>query len=100
MRVQVKPLRLKGRNLHKSQVDGIPPRVGFLRIREVRDLELNRPVLQARLLDPTKTSEFDLLPALDDAKLLHLERGGLRLTGIERLPEMDVAQTWDVRLDG
>lgn len=99
MRVQVLALRKNGRNLDKSQLEGVPPRVGELRVREMRDIELNRPSLQARLFDPTKTGEADLLPALEDARLLYVEGNRIRITGIERLAEADVAQTWDVKLD-
>jgi hypothetical protein len=99
MRVQVLALRNKGRNLNKSELEGVPRRVGVLRVREMRDIELNRPSLQARLFDPTKTGESDLLPALEDARLLYVEGDRLRITGIERLADADVAQTWDVELD-
>jgi hypothetical protein len=99
MRVQVLTLRKNGRNLNRNELSEVPCHVGFLRIRENRDLELNRPLLQARLLDPTRGNEADLLPALEDAKLLMFEKNRMRVTGIERLPDFDVAQTWEVRFD-
>lgn len=99
MRVQVRPLREKGKSLPASAVKALAPHVGMLRVREVRDLELNRAVLQARLLDPTRQTETDLLPSLEDAKMLFLEKGELRLTGIERSDDLEVPQTWDVKVD-
>jgi hypothetical protein len=99
MEAKIRALRKDGRNLNGDQLKGVPRRVGILRVTEDRDIELNRPMVRARLLDPTRTSESDLLPPLDDARLLFLDKGKMRLTGIERLAERDVAQTWDVRLD-
>ena len=94
MRVSVRTLRQNGRNLNRKELEDVPARVGFLRIAEVRDIELNRAMVTARLLDPTGTVETDLLPALADARVLWAEDRRMRLTGIERLKDADVAQTW------
>lgn len=94
MRVSVRTLRQNGRNLNRKELADVPARVGLLRIAEERDLELNRALVTARLLDPTSTVETDLLPALADARVLWAENRSMRLTGMERLKDADVAQTW------
>jgi hypothetical protein len=99
MRVRVQLLRRNGRVLNRDDQKGVPPFVGILRVGEARDLELGRPAVCARLLDPATTSEIDLLPMLSDARLLWAENRKMRLTGIERLKEADVAQTWSVEFD-
>lgn len=99
MRVHVRLLRRHGRVLKGDELKDLPPHVGMLRVDEARDHELGRPVVCARLLDPTKTSESDILPMLSDARLLWAKGTKMRLTGIERLKEpveADVAQTWSV----
>jgi hypothetical protein len=98
MRVQVRTLRKNGRNLNRDELKDVPPFVGILKVAEVRDPELARPLVCARLLDPTTKVETDLLPELGDAKLLWVQDGKMRLTGIERLKEADVAQTWSVEV--
>ena len=99
MRVRVRTLRKNGRNLNRDELKDVPPFVGILRVREARDIELNRAMVCARLLDPTTTTEADLLPTLIDAQLVWAEDKRLRLTGIERLKDFDVAQTWSVEFD-
>jgi len=99
MRVRVRTLRKNGRNLNRDELKDIPPFVGNLMVGEVRDHVLGRPVVRARLLDPTNKLETDLLPELADARLLWAEDKKMHLTGIERLAESDVAQTWSVELD-
>jgi len=103
MRVHVQPLRSKGRLLNPKELVTVPTHVGFLRIREHRERELSRAMLQARLLDPSRSNEADLLPALEDAKVLSFEKNRMRVTGIERLNGTDdfleTAQTWDVKFD-
>lgn len=100
MRVKVRTLRKEGRNLVGEELQGVPKRVGILLVREARDIELNRAMVCARLLDPASTGETDLLPMLSDAHLMWAEKKEMRLTGIERLSHMDVAQTWSVEFDG
>jgi hypothetical protein len=99
MRVRVRKLRKSGRVLNRDELKDIPPLVGVLRVAEVRDHELGRPIVCARLLDPTTKVDVDLTPELGDARLLWVEGRKMRLTGIERLQDADVAQTWSVELD-
>lgn len=72
---------------------------GVLRVGEVRDHELGRPVLIARLLDPTTKVDTDLLPSLGDSQLLSINGRQIRIAGIERLKDSDVTQTWLVEVE-
>ena len=99
MKASVKTLRLKGRNLNRDELKDVPAFVGLLRIREERDRELNRTMVCAQLLDPTSTADQDLVPMLVDASLVWGEANKWRITGIERLDDADVAQTWSVEFN-
>jgi hypothetical protein len=99
MRVRVRRLRKQGRMLNRDELKDIPPHVGMLRVAEVRDHQLSRPVLCARLLDLTTKVDTDMLPELADARLLEVAGRSMRLTGIERLQEADVAQTWLIEVE-
>lgn len=99
MRVRVRRLRKQGRMLNRDELKDIPPHVGMLRVTEVRDHQLSRPVLCARLLDLTTKVDTDMLPELGDARLLEVAGRSMRLTGIERLQDADVAQTWLVEVE-
>lgn len=97
MRVKVRPLRSKGKNLPRSHAYEAPAHVGELSVSESRDHELARPVTRARLLDLTGT-ESDVLPQLSDVALLWVRNNEIRLKGFERIDDMDVAQTWVVEV--
>lgn len=99
MKVRVRLLRKEGRLLNRAELKDIPPHVGVLRVGEVRDHELGRPVLIARLLDPTTKVDTDLLPSLGDSQLLSVNGRQIRIAGIERLKDSDVAQTWLVEVE-
>ncbi len=99
MRVKVRPLRRRGKNLPRSYVYEAPAHVGELSVSEARDHELARPVMRARLLDVTGT-EADLLPQLSDVELIWVRNNEIRLKGIERIDDMDVAQSWSVEVLG
>lgn len=98
MRVQVRPLRAKGRNLNRDELKDLPPFLGTLKVAEARDHELGRPVVRARLLDITTGTNADVLPELCDARLLWAEGKKWRLTGFERIDAADYMQTWSVEL--
>ena len=99
MKVRVRLLRKEGRLLNRDELKDIPPHVGVLRVGEVRDHELGRPVLIARLLDATTKVDTDLLPPLGDSQLLSVSGRQIRIAGIERLKDSDVAQTWLVEVE-
>lgn len=98
MRVHVRPLRVKGRNLNRDELKDLPPHVGQLKVAEARDHELGRPVVRARLLDTASGTDADVLPELSDARLLWVEGNKWRLTGFERIDAADFLQTWSVEL--
>lgn len=98
MRVRVRPLRARGRNLPRSHVYEAPAHVGELTVSEFRDHELARPVMRARLTDTTGGTEADVLPELSDAQLLWVRHNEIRLKGFERIEGMDVAQAWVIEV--
>ncbi len=96
MRVKVRPMRRLGRQFLSNEHNALPPHVGILKVAEVRDLSLERQVLRARLVD--LRNESDVIPVLNDARLLHVDDGRMRLTGVERVGDTDYAQTWAVEI--
>lgn len=98
MKVKVRTLRQLGRNLHKEQLKDMPGFVGVLRVGEERDPELSRQVMRARLLDTGRAAEHDLLPQLNDARLIWVQGGAFRLTGTERRDGAEYGQTWSVEV--
>lgn len=99
MRAQVRLLSKNGRVMNRDELKDIPPFVGLLKVGEIRDPKLGRALVRARLLDPTKNVEEDLIPELDDAQLLWAEDRKMRLSGTERLKDSNVYQTWSVEFD-
>ena len=96
MRVKVRPMRRFGRQFFASEQSPMPPHVGILKVAEVRDLSLERQDLRARLVD--LRNESDVIPVLNDARLLHVDGERMRLTGVERVGDTDYAQTWSVEI--
>lgn len=94
MRVKVRPMRRFGRQFLSNEHNALPPHVGTLRVGEVRDLNLDRQVLRAQLVD--LRSEADVIPVLNDARLLWVGDSKMRLTGMESVGSVDYAQTWSV----
>lgn len=90
-------MRSRGKNLPRSHVNMSPAHVGELTVSEVRDHVLARPVTCARLIELGGT-EVDVLPQLTDVRLLWVRRNEMRLTGLERVDETDVAQAWVVEV--
>jgi len=98
MRVKVRQLRQRGRLLRGIERNDEPAFTGDLAVAEARDIELGRPVLRARLLDISSGTNADVLPYLNDARLLSADGNKLRITGLERIDEADYSQTWTVEL--
>lgn len=96
MKVQVRPMRSRGRNMHNRELLARPPFVGDLSVAESRDHELGRSVMRARLMD--ESSGNDILPELDDALLLWVSKNKLRFSGYERVEQAAYAQTWSVEM--
>ncbi|MFY9811152.1 hypothetical protein [Aquabacterium sp.] len=96
MRVNIRLLRQKGRYLNRSNISTLPPYTGTLKVSEMRDQEMARTLVQARLLDTTHINEVDVLPELLDAQLLYADGKTLRMSGIERIDGTHYAQTWSI----
>jgi len=97
MRVKVRTMFDKGRALPQQERYSHPAHVGVLNISEHRDPELGRALVRARLLD-AKGNEVEILPELNDARILWLEGSKLRLSGMERIDKAAYAQTWSVEV--
>lgn len=97
MRVRVRPMRQKGRNMPSAQCMAQPGAIGELSVCEWRDPELGRCVVRAQLLESVATAT-DVLPELDDAHLLSMKDGQMRLSGYERIEHASYAQTWLVEV--
>lgn len=99
MRVHVRTLRRRGRLLSKDELaDSRPPYLGDLKVTESRDPELGRSVLRALLVESKAGTETDVLPGLNDARLIYAANNKMRITGVERIDGADFAQTWSVEL--
>lgn len=96
MRVNIRLLRQNGRYLKRANINTLPPYTGTLKVSEMRDQEMSRTLVHARLLDTTHMNEVDVLPELIDAQLLYADGKTLRMTGIERIDGTHYAQTWAV----
>jgi len=99
MQVRVQILRRNGVPITRRELLSCPVRVGLLSVKEARDPMQSRPVLQARLLDRTSGIEVDVLPQPNDARLLYVEDGKMRLIGTERNDQAEYAQMWAVEQD-
>lgn len=96
MKVKVRPLLNQGRVMPGVEANRQPPVVGVLNIGEARDLQLGRSVTRAQLKHLVEG--IPLLPDLIDAKLVWLENGRLRLSGVERLDRVEYSQTWAIEV--
>lgn len=96
MQVRVRQLRKHGALIVREELLQSPKHLGLLRVGEERDPALGRPVLRARLLDISSGLETDVLPQLNDARLLCVEDGQMRFVGTERRDNAEYGQTWDV----
>ncbi|QIM52833.1 hypothetical protein [Hydrogenophaga crocea] len=94
MQVRVRPLRKEGVLLNSDDLKTRPPHIGRLRVAEERDPQLERPVTRAKLLDMSSGLETDVLPQLNDARLVYVKDGQWRLVGTERIRDAEYAQTW------
>lgn len=93
-------MRRNGKLLTKRELGAERPRLGVLRVDEFRDYEQSRTLTRARLLEPNVNVERDVLPELIDVRMLYVEESRMRIAGVERLPHADVAQTWELEVQG
>ncbi len=98
MRVKVRPLQTKGRQLKRSELQSSPPYMGMLKVAEGRDYDLSRQVVRARLLDITAGTETDILPELCDARLIWADDNKMRFSGFEQVDSVNYGQTWMVEM--
>lgn len=100
MKVEVRPLRVKGRTVPHKQWRETPPAVGLLEVKETRLPRLGRTATTARLLSALDPLQPDALPMLTDVQLLWVERDSMRLTGDEHVDDAGYVQTWDIKVLG
>ncbi|WP_227814121.1 hypothetical protein [Nitrogeniibacter aestuarii] len=98
MKVRVRLLCHKGKYLKRVELTDGPSHVGEVRVQEVRDLEMARPVMTGRLLQLVNGIETDVLPELLNAELVWLKGDAIRLAGLERVDGTLYAQTWSMEL--
>lgn len=99
MRVHVRTMRRRGRLLNQDELaDSRPPYLGDLKVTESRDPELGRSVLRALLVEHKGGTDTEILPGLNDARLLFAGNNKMRIAGLERIDGADFAQTWSVEL--
>lgn len=94
MRVLVKAMRQNGRNVPGGLLKKLPSKAGELIVEQKRDAELSRNTLRARLVDD-KTGT-DILPELSSAELLLTKKNIMHMAGLERIGQVDYAQTWAI----
>jgi hypothetical protein len=95
MRFAIRLLRHRGRVIPWRDVINRAPRVGDLRIEEIRDDELHRYVRTARLVpDDGVVRRRTELPELGDVRLIGMSQQAFTLAGLERIDGADYAQSW------
>lgn len=100
MKVAVRPMRVKGREIPHKELLQRPVSVGRLEVREQRSSMLHRATTTARLLSLNQSAPLDVLPMLRSAELLWLRDEELRLTGCELEDGAEYVQTWNVKVLG
>lgn len=95
MKVEVQLLSEKGRLVPAAMRRSMRRYSGSLAINEVRDTHLGRSVTVANLLG---TDADKMLPPLHDAVVLCVENGRMRIRGFEVRDDVQVGQTWDVKV--
>jgi hypothetical protein len=98
MKVKVMLMRKLGRNMPQKEQHDAPSVTGRLSLDEKRDPELGRTVMRAQLRSLLQEQGAELLPDLNDARVLWIDGSRMRLSGLERLENASYAQTWAVEL--
>ena len=95
MRFAIRLLRHRGRVIPWRDVVNRPPKVGDIRIEELRDEDLRRYVRTARLFPDDWTVVFSsTLPELHDVRVIGMSQQAFTLAGLERIDGVDYAQSW------
>lgn len=98
MRVEVRPMNVRGKVMRKAEREALPPARGKLKIFENRIHALGRTVRVAQVLSVTGDAEVELLPELLDAEVLWLDGDVVRIRGMELVDNTAFGQTWDIRV--
>ena len=95
MRFAVRLLRHRGRVIPWRDVVNRAPRIGDLRIEEIRDDELRRYVRTARLFpDDGMVLLGTAVPELHDVHVIGMSQQAFTLAGLERSDGIELAQSW------
>lgn len=91
-------MRKRGVPINRAWLVRAPVLTGDLLVEEHYEHGLGRNARTAKLKDPCRPREGDLLPILFDVQLLWVAPQGLMLTGFERVDAggsvIDYAQSW------
>lgn len=98
MRVEIRPMSLRGKVMKKAERDALAPARGKLKIFENRIHALGRTVRVAQVLSTTGDSEVELLPELLDAEVIWLDGALIRIRGTEMVDGTAFGQTWDIKV--
>ncbi|WP_374259395.1 hypothetical protein [Aquabacterium sp.] len=98
MRVEIRPINLRGKPLKKAERNALAPVRGNLKVFENKLHAFGRAVRCARVLSTSDGLEADLLPELLDAELLWLDDKAIRLRGVEQVDGTLFGQTWDIKV--
>ena len=95
MRFAVRLLRYRGRVVPWRDVVNRAPKVGDVRIEEIRDDELRRYVRTARLFpDDGRVVPATAIPELFDVRMIGMSQQAFTLAGLERIDGAEFAQSW------
>jgi hypothetical protein len=98
MKVEVQLINANGRSIAAKDRTSMKKFRGRLRIVEARSQSLGRTVLTSDLLSSTGTADEELLPSLQDASVIYLCEGKMRIRGFEVVNGIQYGQTWDLKL--
>jgi hypothetical protein len=98
MRVEIRPINLRGKPLKKAERDALAPARGKLKVFENRIHSLGRTVRVAQVVSATDGTETELLPELLDADVLWMEGDTIRVRGTELVDGTAFGQTWDIKV--
>ena len=98
MKVEVKLINEKGRDIPAKERTSMPTYRGLLRINERRSPGLGRIVPTAQLVSITDGSLSPLLPELHDAMVLYVRNEQMRIRGFEHVGGVQYGQTWDIKV--
>lgn len=91
----IRLLRYRGRIIPWRDVVNRPPKIGDVRIEELRDDDVHRYVRTAKLFPDDGAVVFGLPPPeLRDVRVIGMSQQAFTLAGLERIDGVDYAQSW------